>query len=545
MMAQRWFVICLLFSASACGDTPPAGPPGDGVHLAPDTLNRHPIPLDASDKLLSWVTPQAQAYDQIVTLAWGYLRDRVPTAANGLKAYYSYPVLNPDTLQPVVYQHNVAGLFAMFTDSLLGVYQYTGDPQARLLAQQLLDYDLAHGMTPAGWDWSAVPYSTSAPGATEYEGHEGNFPVGVGPGEAGVLEPDKVGELGTAFLRLFELTGDAVYRDAALRCGDALASHARPGDERASPWPFRVHAQNNQVAATPEGVTAAEDYCANTIGPIKLFDELTRLGLDRTGAYQRARATAWSWTLAFPMKNNRWANYFEDVQGSTDNLNQYAPLELARYLLEHPETDPEWRAHADGLLQFVAGRFARQLYGAEKISEQDVYAHPGGSHTARYASVQALWYERTGDAAARERALRSFNWASYLCSDAGVVLFSDETGEVWFSDGYGDYLRHFLAGLGSVPAWAPPGRDHLLRSTSVVQQVTYGDHQIDYRTFDADATEVLRLSAAPTAVLAGGAPLLQRGDLAQPGWVYDAATQVLRLRHQGQRQLRVTIERAP
>ena len=29
-----------------------------------------------------------------------------------------------------------------------------------------------------------------------------------------------------------------------------------------------------------------------------------------------------------------------------DNMNQVIPLEFARYILLHPEKDPEWRAHA-------------------------------------------------------------------------------------------------------------------------------------------------------------------------------------------------------
>jgi len=27
----------------------------------------------------------------------------------------------------------------------------------------------------------------------------------------------------------------------------------------------------------------------------------------------------------------------------------------------------------------------------------------------------------------------------------------------WFSDGYGDYIRHFMEGLAAVPEWAPAG----------------------------------------------------------------------------------------
>jgi hypothetical protein len=97
-------------------------------------------------------------------------------------------------------------------------------------------------------------------------------------------------------------------------------------------------------------------------------------------------------------------------------------------------------------------------WGAITISEQVEYRYKMGSHTARFASVLALWYERTGDEAAREKAFRSFNWASYMCDRRGVVRVGPTEQSFWFSDGYGDYIRHFMAGLSSVPEWAPDPR---------------------------------------------------------------------------------------
>jgi len=103
----------------------------------------------------------------------------------------------------------------------------------------------------------------------------------------------------------------------------------------------------------------------------------------------------------------------------------------------------------------------------------------------------------------------------------------------WFSDGHGDYIRHFLLAMGAVPEWAPAGENHIVHSTSVVRSVTYaptGD-AVAYTTFDAGSRETLRLAFTPASVLAGGAALPQRADLAQQGWVFDAATGVLRIRH--------------
>jgi hypothetical protein len=70
---------------------------------------------------------------------------------------------------------------------------------------------------------------------------------------------------------------------------------------------------------------------------------------------------------------------------------------------------------------------------------------------------------------------------------------------LWFSDGYGDYIRHFMVGMGAVPEWVPQGEDHLVRSSSVVTEVWYETGSVRYRTFDPEGEEVLRLSFTPEA----------------------------------------------
>jgi hypothetical protein len=61
--------------------------------------------------------------------------------------------------------------------------------------------------------------------------------------------------------------------------------------------------------------------------------------------------------------------------------------------------------------------------------------------------------------------------------------------------------------MSAVAEFAPLGEDHLLRSTSVVREVTYASGRIDYQTFDRAATEVLRLSFQPAYIMAGGVRL--------------------------------------
>jgi hypothetical protein len=326
------------------------------------------------------------------------------------------------------------------------------------------------------------------------------------------------------------------YHDAALACARALVRHVRVGNALRSPWPFRVIAETGVVR---------EEYCANLGPTLRLLDELARLGIGEVEEWRRARRLAWEWLLAHPFRNDGWANYFEDVfwLPKPTNLTQYNAGEMARYLLESTDLDPG-PEHARNLVDWIERTFTGSTekepgtqWGALTVSEQVEYMYKMGSHTARFASVQALLYERTGDAAAREKAFRSFNWASYMCDRRGVVRVGPVESSYWFSDGYGDYIRHFMAGMGAVPEWAPPGKDHLVRSSSVVIEVAYEPSSVRYRTFDTSGEEVLRLGFEPKAVTGDGNELVRGSDT--PGWSFDPKTGVLRVRRSSARQLAV------
>jgi len=291
-----------------------------------------------------------------------------------------------------------------------------------------------------------------------------------------------------------------------------------------------------------------------------LFDELIRLRQGHYRDYRRARDLAWLWLMIYPVHNQVWTQYFEDVLIYPDyrvNLNQYSPLETARYLMLHPESDPHALERAKRILDWVTTFFAAdsktmaglpekgRQWGAEVISEQVNDMDKMSSHTARYASVRALWYACTGDADSKERAFRSFNWATYSSQENGLVKTSlDEGTGYWFSDGYGDYTRHFLRGMAAVPEWAPADEDHLLESRSVVRSVTYARHEVAYRSFDESSTEMLRLRRLPSFVRAGGKALSCVSDLqkAKEGYSVQAVSAggyVVRVKHQRSGEIRI------
>ena len=52
--------------------------------------------------------------------------------------------------------------------------------------------------------------------------------------------------------------------------------------------------------------------------------------------------------MKYPLQNNVWVGYFEDVHADMDDMNQVIPLEFARYVLLHPRLDPiGMNTHAD------------------------------------------------------------------------------------------------------------------------------------------------------------------------------------------------------
>jgi len=506
----------------------------------------HAVRLDSQGKLLAWYQPEKNlGYDQVLRLGWDFIEHKVPDDTRdgtGLKIYLINSVYDPKTLQGIYWQHNPAMVYAAFVDSLMGWYPYSGDEQAVKAVRGMLDYQLAHGTTPADWDWSGVPFATSCDDQRDYGRCIENLPREF----YGGIETDKVGELGTGYVLFYEMSGERKYLEAAIRCAEALARHVRPGDAEHTPWAFRVDART--------GVTLAlEEYGGDVAGPLRLFEELIRLQAGNVASYRGAHDSALKWLLEFPLNHesrawNKWSGFFEDIPHHPDDVNQLTPMMAAYYILarEDPaEVDPQWMSHIGRLLDWVRIKLGRgPFFGALAIDEQTTpdasfgcCSRAGqGDHTARWAAINALFFEKTRDGQAREDAFRSLNYGTYFAGSDGRIACCgvDYLEPYWFSDGYADYLRHYQWAMGAVPEFAPAGANHLLRSSSVVQRVHYAAHSIDYRTFDAAATEVLRLAFKPAHVTADGAALGLRNDTREAGFTLQPLTGgdwVLRIHH--------------
>lgn len=511
----------------------------------------HGARLDPKGRLLPWYRPDRNlGYDRILRLGWDFVERRVPRdARTGLKVYLSFAVFDGRTLQGAYWQHNPASLYASFVASLLPWYAYSGDRRAIRVVRGMLDHQLADGTTPSGWAWPRVPFATSCAGEHEY----GRCLAGMPRSFYGGIEPDKVGLLGLAYARFYQLTGERRFLRAALATARALARHVRAGDARHTPWPFRLDGRTGRTLGGAE-------YGGMVVASVWLFDELVRMRAGNTVALRRARDLAWRWILRHPLNPQspawrRWSGYYEDVRHDLRNLNQALPTTTALYLLAHERpasVDPRWERHVRSLLRWTQSYLGRgPFHGAWAIDEQRAPGKNGccspaglGSDTARWAAANALLAARTGDGRARADAVRSLAYATYFARRDGRVSCCGAGGRYayWFSDGYGDYLGSFSIAMGALPELAPSGEDHVLRSSSVVQRVAYGPRRLAYRTFDTRAVEVIRLAYRPSLVVAGGRELPRRRHLTREGFSLRAlpgGDVVLRVRHDRAREVRI------
>jgi len=529
-------VTALLFSPMLPGQQQPF--PVTSVVDAP-TIAGHPVQLDGDGKLLPWPMPHdiGYSYSSYFLTQWTILWDQY----NRQRLPYFYCCFDFDRttfeLAPDANYVNSTGyLRAMMQGFMERLYPYTGDARTITFLESLVDYELENGLTPEDYVWPQVPYASANPGAKRYTGwsHLGED----------YIEPHVVGEDGYGYLRLYEMTGNTKYLRAARHCADALVKNYKPGDRDHSPWPVRISARDGKIVGAAMG-----PYSANVIEPIMLFDELIRLGEGDVAGYTRVRAAAWDWFQKYPLANNAWVGYFEDVPPSMDNMNQVIPLEFARYVLLHPEKDPQWREHARQLIEWVKStpKWPKYIvHGATVTTEQGnginfCCNEPNqccDSHTSRLAAVEALYFAKTGDVSYRDAAFRSYNWVTYfqgLSRDA----HSPFSTQWWFTDEYADGPRRMMDAFWAVPEWAPADESHLLGSSSVVTKISYGKGSVTYSTFDPQSSDVLRLDFVPEFITANGRPLGRRKDLEQPGFTFDDSTRVLRIRHDDAREIDV------
>ena len=281
------------------------------------------------------------------------------------------------------------------------------DPRYLNTARLMGDYLVTETLTPT---------SGKYPGFTRSTGKRDQFPQRADSGSQGdrpyEIEPDKGGIAGHALMLLFDATGDRRYRDQALHNARILMVNQQEGDAFRSPWPFRVDYRNGDGRGLVSG---------NTSYVLRLFDALLAQGYHEFAA---SRRSLWTWIVRHQIPSATadgalFAQFFEDHETPT-NRTAWAPLNLARYLLEKEEQlDPDWLAHSGALIEFVRSTFIHEEIGVAVCHEQDEDKEAWGGVNSTYGAVLALYAKAVGSPALAEEARQALDFTLYSIDDQG------------------------------------------------------------------------------------------------------------------------------
>ena len=496
--------------------------PNLAAHAATSaSINGHPVVVDAQSKLLTWMTPSANAYDNFLRQRWNFIKTKVPMAP-GPAPRSSYPLYffydgfktTSSIIEPDNWMNDVGEKVPNWFESARLYYAYTGDASVMQLAMDLIDYSLEHGTSASNFAWPNFPYTTTNPGDTEFRGF-----TSAGRFVLHEIQVDHAAEMGLTYFRAYLYSGNAKYLTAATNVADVLASKVRVGTATKSVWPYRVVMSTGAITS---------EYGANWTGAYMLLYSLIKANVGNVTAYQNARTAAKNFILQYPMVSGYWTDGHSDTNiNSTTYKSNLSKSNAALYILDNPSFDPNFTTNIPALIKWTETYFVNRTapgepandWGANVVGEQDGFLHKMDYQTARYAAEAAKWYAYSGDAAYKEKAFRSLNWVTYTNDSQGRANESPYSSiDTWFSDCYGEGPRMFYQVFGAIPEWAPPRVNHILYSQGILKNVSYTSTQVQYSSTDTDGVEYLRLAFSPTAISVAGVALSQRTDLKAEGY---------------------------
>jgi hypothetical protein len=494
-----------------------------------ETLIYHPIQTDKEGNIIPWYNiDPAIAYDHNLHTIWDFWFN-MRRDPNGLPYYMNHQVWNKNMDDP----RGIGGdQFMMAISSWRLFYAYTGDENVKSNIYFLAEYYLTHGLSPTNCKWPDIPFPYNT---LIYSGiYDGDMRSG-----RGVAQPDKAGSFGLELVHAYKIKNDPLFLDPAIKIANTLAANVKTGTAEHSPLPFKVNVFTGKTALLQDdGITKSVDtacYTSNLTPTLQLFFDLIQLNKGNVAAYKIAANKIVTWLKKYPIKNNKWGPFFEDVgEWSQTQINA---MTCARYMMEHPQYFPEWKMQVKSIINWVHTNFDNdkwKKYGVIVTNEQSVYPVPGNSHSSRQAADELLYGYLIGDTSYYINAIHELNWATYAVDVDGKNCFPFD--EPWLTDGYGDYVRHYLRAMATYPVLAPV-EDHILSTTSVIQQADYKGHfhkyysvefnktdstkmRLYYRTFDNDGTEEIKLKARPSAVLLNDVPLKEAA--AGEGYTWNA-----------------------
>ncbi len=509
------YLVCLTGIISGFSSCHPKSEAGNLVHdtiIFSDTIQYHPVRISKKDgSILPWFSAdRGCSYDTVMMLVWNFWKN-METDSNGLKYYINHQVWKPE--------HDMRGLggdqINMALSSWGLLYAYTGYPEIIDNMKYIADTYLERSLSDPSDKWPYIPYPYNT------EVHSGKYDGDMRNGK-GITQPDKAGSFGNELVTLFKITGEQRYLEAAIRIAGTLSEHIIKGDSLRSPLPFRVNARTGETGSLFDNMGSGQKvkpalYTSNWTGTMMLFEELAKLDEVKKEIYKKSFNTLLEWMKEYPLRTNKWGPFFEDIPGWSDT--QTNAISFAMFILQHRDLFFSWKENVKGIIDWTyreLGNHEYEKYKVTVMNEQTVYRVPGNSHSSRQASVELMYSALSGDTTFTRNAIRTLNWATYTVASDGRNRYIRD--DIWLTDGYGDYIRHYLRAMAAMPELAPADKNRLLGSSSVVRSAKYRANRIEYITWDNSATELLRLRSKPESLTVNDIAINEETSLQEEGW---------------------------
>lgn len=499
----------------------------------------HPIKTDASGKILPWNNSNpALAYDEIVKLTWNFW-DTMRTDLNGLPYYMNHQVWRPFVNDP----RGLGGdQLAMALSSFQLLYMYSGNERVKENMKFIAEYYLTHGLSAENDAWPNIPFPYNS---FIYSGkYDGDMVIGKA-----FTQPDKAGAFAWELLKLYQMckqrwyshAHEDLYLDYCIKIANTLAQKTKNGDAENSPLPFKVNAKTGDVGILKSnegnGLKALNSgYATNWTGTLLLWEHLIKMKAGDTALYKKAHQSIIQWMKTYPLKTNKWGPFFEDVPGWSDT--QINAVTFAQYIMTHTELFPNWKADVKAIFNWVYGKLGNKTwekYGVLAINEQTAYETPGNSHTSRQGCAELQYSMLTNDTLLKNEAIRKLNWATYMVDSDGKNCYPRD--EVWLTDGYGDYIRHYLRAMAYYPELCPANNSHIIYSSDIIAQVDYAPDvnkknaryiskeeaktiKIYYNTYQNKSVEYIRMAKKPEKVTLDWKPIPENSKLTVNSWTW-------------------------
>jgi hypothetical protein len=438
--------------------------------------------------------------------------------------------------------------------SLVDYYRYTGDPAAIAHINMQVEHILKYTLTPTDHEWPNFPISVPVKG----RGYHYYDPTGF-------IQLDISAQQGLAVLKAYQLTGESRWFDAAKLWADAFAANRntnpKPGD---APW-GRYATEDSSAPWDQFFPNQPKGWGTRMTGGVALvlefLDEIVRLGYTGNNneilkTQEQCKAYLRDYLLPNWTANEVWGRHYWDNPAIYQSL--ITTDAAVRCFMKRPNYFTSWQNDVRNVMSLFFNHTG-VFEGSRADTYHGAWAYPESlgccSLSLDYSPMEmaaafAQYGVLTNSDWARELARRQIILTTYHVHETGVVEDNIDGGFIvagdWFKIVHPMTLKHVLDTMGWLPETLGANREnHIMRSSAVVNYVTYGAGDIRYSTFDApeNTVDILRLAFAPELITADGEKLMLRKDLENNGYTVIKLSNkdcIISVRHDGKKKVVIT-----